>query len=225
MSGDKKQRWVPLESNPEYIHNLGVPKHWEFVDVYGLDPELLMMVPQPVVAVMLLYPITDQSEAEENKLGEEQSDVDGVYYMKQTVGNACGTVAVIHALANNRDNINFSDNKHFNKFLEETVGKAPDEIANILENDEAMGAAHDDSAQEGQTEAPSRDDKINTHFIAFVCRKDGLYELDGRKNGPVFHGKTSADSLLEDSIEVVRQFMARDPAELNFTLMALVNNS
>ena len=26
-------------------------------------------------------------------------------------------------------------------------------------------------------QAPSRDDKINTHFIAFVCKQDGLYEL------------------------------------------------
>ncbi|WAQ99429.1 UCHL-like protein, partial [Mya arenaria] len=156
MSGDKKQRWVPLESNPDvlnkYIHNLGVPKDWEFVDVYGLDAELLMMVPRPVIAVMLLYPITEQSESAENKLGEEKQNVGGVYYMKQTVGNACGTVAVIHALANNQNSINFEDNKHFNKFLEDTLGKEPNEIANILENDSAMGAAHDDTAQEGQTE-------------------------------------------------------------------------
>jgi len=34
--------------------------------------------------------------------------VDGVYYMKQTVGNACGTVAVIHALANNTNRITFA---------------------------------------------------------------------------------------------------------------------
>ncbi|KAL4230455.1 Ubiquitin carboxyl-terminal hydrolase isozyme L3 [Mactra antiquata] len=225
MSGDKKQRWVPLESNPEYVYNLGVPKQWEFCDVYGFDPELLMMVPRPVVAVMLLYPITAQSEASENKIGEEKSNVDGVYYMKQTVGNACGTVAVIHALANNTDKITFEDNKHFNKFLEDTLGKEPNEIANILENDEAMGAAHDDTAQEGQTEAPSRDEKINTHFIAFVCKNNGLYELDGRKSGPIYHGASTADSLLEDTVEVVKKFMQRDPTQLNFTVMALVNAS
>ncbi|XP_053398669.1 ubiquitin carboxyl-terminal hydrolase-like isoform X2 [Mercenaria mercenaria] len=223
MSGDKKQRWVPLESNPEYVHNLGVPHDWEFVDVYGMDQDLLMMVPRPVIAVMLLYPITEQSESE--KIGVENPAADGVYYMKQTVGNACGTVAVIHALANNTEQIKFEDNKHFKEFLEETSGKEPNQIADILEKDTAMGAAHEDSAQEGQTEAPSREDKINTHFIAFVCKNNELYELDGRKTGPVQHGSTAPDTLLEDTIKVVKKFMERDPTQLNFTLMALAKVS
>ncbi|KAJ8297905.1 hypothetical protein KUTeg_024436 [Tegillarca granosa] len=188
----EKQHWVPLESNPEvlnkvgtvvvlYMYNLGVPSsQWEFVDVYGLEEELLGMVPRPVVAVMLLYPITEKSEA--SAIGDIQKDC-GLYYCKQTIGNACGTVAIVHALANNRDRITFEDNKHFNKFIEDTCGMSAEERAAYLENDKAMGLAHEDSAQEGQTQAPSRDEK--------------------------------------DTIEVVKKFMARDPDELNFTLMAL----
>lgn len=30
-----------------------------------------------------------------------------VYFMKQTIGNACGTIGLIHAVANNQDKLKF----------------------------------------------------------------------------------------------------------------------
>jgi ubiquitin carboxyl-terminal hydrolase L3 len=36
-----------------------------------------------------------------------------------------------------------------------------------------------------------------------------LYELDGRRAGPIAHGPTSSDTLLQDVARVTKDFIAR----------------
>lgn len=215
-------RWLPLESNPEvmnkYIQTLGVNDQWQFVDVYGFDSDMLQMVPRPVCAVLLLFPLSEKTEA--INLGEEDPKSE-LYFIRQTIGNACGTIGIIHALCNNDERLGFDREKHLSKFFGDTKDLTPEERGKHLESDTAFGEAHDEVAQEGQTQAPSRDERIDLHFIAFVHHKGHLYELDGRKDAPVNHGPSTEDTLLEDTAEVVKKFMARDPDNLNFTVVAL----
>nr|XP_054521365.1 LIM domain only protein 7 isoform X26 [Pan troglodytes] len=155
------QRWLPLEANPEvtnqFLKQLGLHPNWQFVDVYGMDPELLSMVPRPVCAVLLLFPITEKYEVfrteEEEKIKSQGQDVtSSVYFMKQTISNACGTIGLIHAIANNKDKMHFESGSTLKKFLEESVSMSPEERARYLENYDAIRVTHETSAHEGQTE-------------------------------------------------------------------------
>jgi ubiquitin carboxyl-terminal hydrolase L3 len=202
----------------KYVKSLGIYDSWQFMDVWGLDPELLLVLPRPICAVLLLYPLNEKTES--IKFGEEDTK-SGLYFIKQTIGNACGTIGIIHALCNNADRLGFDKEKHLNQFFGDTKDLTPEERGKYLETDSAFGDAHDQSAHEGQTIAPSRDERIDLHFVAFIHHGGKLYELDGRRDAPVCHGPTTEDTLLEDSAEVVKKFMARDPDNLNFTVVAL----
>merc|ERR1711915_423842 len=97
---------------------------------------------------------------------------------------------------------------------EKTSKLNPEERAVFLEKDESIRVTHESSAQEGQTEAPSADERVNLHFIAFVNVGGQLYELDGRKPFPIAHGNTKEETFLEDAVAVCKIFMARDPDEV-----------
>uniref|UniRef100_A0A8C9R6P4 Ubiquitin carboxyl-terminal hydrolase n=1 Tax=Scleropages formosus TaxID=113540 RepID=A0A8C9R6P4_SCLFO len=208
------QRWLPLEANPDFLRQLGLQPTWQFGDVYGLDAELLSMVPRPVCAVLLLFPVTEKYESfrleEEAKIKQQGQEVSPeVYFMRQTIGNACGTIGLIHAVANNQGRLEFESDSALKKFLIESSSLSPEEKATFLERDEV------------RSEGDRLDEKVDLHFIAFVNVGGHLYELDGRKPFPIVHRKTTEESFLEDAAEVCKKFMARDPEELRFTVVAL----
>ncbi|GAA0147857.1 cysteine protease [Lithospermum erythrorhizon] len=218
------KRWLPLEANPDvinqYIWGLGVSsEEVECFDVYGLDDELLAMVPQPVLAVLFLYPLTPQSEEERKQLDSTlKMPSDGVYFMKQTVGNACGTVGLLHAIGNITSQINLADGSFLERLYKSTKNMDPMERAKFLENDSEMEEAHSVAASAGDTEAS---DDVYEHFICFSCVGGQLYELDGRRSAPVSHGASSPESLLQDAARVIRQMIAKNPDSNSFNVIAV----
>ncbi|KAL0687530.1 hypothetical protein Bca4012_087207 [Brassica carinata] len=237
------KRWLPLEANPEvmnqFLWGLGLsPDAAECNDVFGLDDELLEMVPKPVLAVLFLYPITKKVHS------------DKVYFMKQTVGNACGTIGLLHAIGNITSEIKLSEGSFLDKFFKSTANMTPMERARFLENDSQIEDAHSVAVTAGET--PATDD-ADTHFICLAC-VDGnkfshqpkkyqntesfkhtsisvlnhivyyageIYELDGRKAGPISHGASSPATLLKDATKVMKRFIEKNPDTLNFNVIAI----
>ena len=116
MAEAAKPRWLPLESNPEvmnkFVKGMGLSGDYEFTDIYGMDPELLAMVPQPVAGVLLLFPIADNysefnAQQCEEARAKGQTVGNNVYFMKQTISNACGTIGLLHCLGNNQGVVKF----------------------------------------------------------------------------------------------------------------------
>lgn len=75
---------------------------------------------------------------------------------------------------------------------------------------------------EGQTSPPNEQEPVEYHYIAFVQKEGNLYELDGSREFAVNHGSSSEETFLSDAASVCRQYMSRDPENVNFTVMALV---
>ncbi|KAJ1642147.1 ubiquitinyl hydrolase 1, partial [Dispira simplex] len=229
MSGTEnrssKIRWVPLESNPQVMNRmlrrLGVAEGYGFNDIWGLDPELLAMVPQPCLAVLLLFPITPAYERhvqEERRQPQTHEDPRQIFFMKQTIGNACGTMAVLHALINARDRLSIEPDGPLQRFMDRALGEeSPAVRASLLENSTELADAHRDSAAQGQTEAPDAETVTNLHFVCLVPVGGRLVELDGSKDQPIDHGPCT--DVLADSARVAKEFMARDPDNVQFNLV------
>jgi ubiquitin carboxyl-terminal hydrolase L3 len=101
-----------IRCNPELmtvlIRKLGVPSPLSFVDVYSLtDSELLAFVPRPVLALLLVFPVSESYEnfrqhedaAKPDHYTGHGAGEDPVWF-KQTIRNACGLIGVLHAVAN-----------------------------------------------------------------------------------------------------------------------------
>ena len=102
--------YFPLESNPEVftrlINNLGA-RDLEFQDVYSVDePDLLAMIPRPVLALVLVFPGSEgyhryRDDEEANfPVYNGSGDGEDVIWFRQTIGNACGLYAILHSLSN-----------------------------------------------------------------------------------------------------------------------------
>ena len=121
----------------------------------------------------MLFPIKDSTE-EHRRTERERITADGqvlsenCYFLKQTVGNACGTVGLLHCIANSRSQLTILPETFAHKFFAATASMTPDERAAFLEEDEEIEDTHVAAASEGQSQQVAEASDVDTHFVCFT---------------------------------------------------------
>lgn len=220
-----KLEWIPMESNPEvvnsFLRTVGIKPHLKVVDVLGFEDELLQMVEGTVEGLLLLYPLTNNSE----ECPVDTSASRKLYFMRQTIANACATMALIHMIANRCDeDKDFEPDSTIRKFIVESKQLEPQVKADKFESCQTIATAHEKATNEGQTEPPSASESVEYHFISIIYKDDTIYEMDGRKEAPVNHGKTTAETFLKDGMKVCEKFFKHNPSNPNFSIIAFVRD-
>jgi ubiquitin carboxyl-terminal hydrolase L3 len=244
------------------VHNLGLSKQLAFHDVFSIDePELLAFVPRPAYALLLIFPVSETYEKFRVQEDKDRPEYEGhgpdeeVIWYKQTIGNACGLIGLLHGVSNGaaRHHIGpwsplFLTCRHcstsemlipaldsdsgLTKLLNDAIPLKPAERAELLYESQALETAHQSAAAGGDTAAPSADDSVDLHYVCFVkSEKNDLWEMDGRRKGPLNRGPLAADEdvLSDKALELgVRSFLKREAeaggGDLRFSLIVLAES-
>jgi ubiquitin carboxyl-terminal hydrolase L3 len=190
----------PLESDPELftllVQALGASPRLHFEDVFSLnDAEF---VDSPTAA------LTE----------EQQKRSETVIWVEQTIHNACGFYALLHAVLNIPSAQSLiTPGSVLDAILS---SKSRQERQNVLETSHVLDDAYIPIALQGQTAVA--DDwawEPPFHYICFASVQGRVWQLDGDRRGPVDKGER------KKLVDVVREFMT-EQGEGAFSLMALV---
>ncbi|GAW10842.1 hypothetical protein ANO14919_001770 [Xylariales sp. No.14919] len=231
--------FIPLEANPELmtslLRKLGLSSALQVHDVYSItEPELLAFIPRPALALLLVFPVSATYES--SRLAEDagveeyegHGDSEPVIWWKQTIRNACGLMGLLHAVSNGPARGFIESDTPLSTLLAQSIPLPPAERSALLEKTPALASAHHEAASQGQTVAPDAQDDVDLHYVCFVKNDDGtLWELDGRRKGPIARGKLDADEdVLSDKALLwgPLKFLERGGGDMRFSCVALAGS-
>jgi ubiquitin carboxyl-terminal hydrolase L3 len=196
---------------------------FEFVDVFSFCPDTMASITLEIFqarSLIFLFPLSSKVK----EIGSPQSEA-GLVFMKQTIENACGTIALLHCLLNDPDIVegNSIIDSLRNQMLQLT---SPMDRAKLLEQNHQVEDLHASFAIQGSTKAPEAEDDVDLHFVAFIRSPRGLIcELDGRQEGPlVFQSSTptSRDEFFAGCCDVIQKKYIGKTEDIQVSAMALV---
>lgn len=224
--------WRAIESNPEVMtelaHKLGLPETYAVHDVYSFEEELLGMVPQPVQSLQLIFGTGDQYVAPPPANGansNDESDTSQLFYLEQVdaLPNACGTIALVHGLANNMHALGVADDSLLGRFVAANRGRSKREIGDAMANDAELRDVHNSFVEQGQSRVIENDERVGAHFIALIPINGRVVEFDGAyRQAPVVRDTIAdGETFLQAAARVVKRDWMSRTESINFAITAI----
>ena len=215
---------------------LGLSPDLIFHDVYSLtDPDLLALIPRPVHALLVILPLTPTWHA--SRIAEDapktayagKGPSEPIIWFKQTIGEACGSIGLIHSVMNGPAKAHILPNSVFTKLRSAAIPLGMAERAQLLYDSKELEEAHQSVAEMGDTKAPDAETGVWTgHFVSFVKEGGKLWELEGSRKGPLERGELGDDEdvLSERALEmglgrIIKMENESGGGELRFSCIAL----
>ncbi|KAI2495116.1 thiol-dependent ubiquitin-specific protease [Fragilaria crotonensis] len=234
--GEDIFHWPPLESDPsiftQYLHNIGLSDEWEIGECYGLDEDCLGFIPSSCVAMIVNAERLNKTL--ERAKGDEAMGLRADFYMKQsnTLDNACGIIACLHAIFNNLQTVSVIEpNSVLANFWNQVKNQTPQERCQTLESSNEFKRVHKSYAMQGQSHLASSQEDVNHHYTAFVVLTTPGYdnnnstrrlvEFDGTKRGPLVVADNVESLVHATAAELQRRLQEGEISE-SLSVMTLV---
>lgn len=213
---------------------LGLSPSLAFYDVYSLDSQdELNHIPRPAFALLVIIPLTpawaaDRIAEDANKgpytgYGENEP----VIWFKQTIGNACGSIGLLHSVINGPAADFITPDSTFDKIRRAASPLKMTERAEMLYNNQAFEDAHRSVENNGDSYSDAEVKRQGGHFVAFVKSEGKLWELEGDRKGPLDRGSLSDDEdvlsqkALDMGIKRIVDMSNSDGGAVMFSCIAL----
>jgi ubiquitin carboxyl-terminal hydrolase L3 len=169
-----------------------------------LDP-IIQDVPRPVHALIFIAPAAVYHKVRSTELhlfGEQAPDQppfclsgtnEEVVWFKQTIGHACGLIALLHAVANGDGRHRVTAASPLAQLLSDAVPLDTEARAQLLYDSEYLEKSHMAAALQGSTSPPDPSEPNGYHFICFVKHNGRLWDLEGGWSGPVPRTELTTD--------------------------------
>lgn len=173
------------------------------------------------------------SQADPEGVGREKREGEDVLWFKQTITNACGLYALLHAACNGAARKHIMPGSTLDEIVNVAGPLSSEKRAELIYDSAALESAHAAAAVVGDSSVPGVEEDVELHYVAFVRGEGGrFWELDGRRRGPILRGVLNGDGegiegdvLCEKALEWgPKAFIKREEdagEDLRFSLVAL----